>query len=305
MTPEDRAPKSHHLVVEGLRIHYLEAGQGPPLVLLHGTAIDSARLSFGPSLEALALHHRVIALDWPGYGQSEYPPESLGIGDYVRLFGHFALALELPPFHLLGFSMGGAVALGAALALPERVRSLVLVGSYGLGRRLRVPFVPYLALRTPRLGANVLLGLRLSRRLTGLVLRRLIFANPGAVSPELVNAVYQQLKRPLAERAFMAWLRGELRPLHYGTSYRRQLEHIRQPTLLLHGARDLVVSARDARAAAKALPNATLELIPRCGHWLMREQPRVFETSVLEFLKRCEARVSEDAAEERTQNSPS
>ena len=82
----------------------------------------------------------------------------------------------------------------------------------------------------------------------------------------------------------MAWLRGELGPLHYGTSYRERLGEVRQPTLVLHGARDLVVPAREAKRAAKALPQGRLKLVARCGHWLMREQPEVFEREVLAFL---------------------
>lgn len=277
-------PASRHLVVEGVRVHYLEAGSGTPLVLLHGTAIDSARLSFGPSLAALAATRRVIALDWPGYGQSEYPPEVPTMPEYLALFKAFTAALELPPFDLLGFSMGGAIALGAALELPERVRALVLVASYGLGERVRLPLLPYLALRTPRLAANALLGLRLSRRLTGLVLRYLVFADARAASPTLVDEVYRQLRRPLVERAFMSWLRGELGPLRYGTRYRRELGRVRQPVLLLHGARDLVVPARQARAAAPHFPDARLELIPGCGHWLTRERPEAFLEAVQGFL---------------------
>lgn len=64
---------SRHIVVQGVRCHYLEAGDGPPLVLLHGTAFDSAALSYGPILSALASRHRILALDWPGYGESEAP----------------------------------------------------------------------------------------------------------------------------------------------------------------------------------------------------------------------------------------
>lgn len=276
----------HHLVVDGCRIHYLEQGEGTPLVLLHGTAIDSAQLSFGPSLAALAGRYRVIAPDWPGYGRSEYPPDLLRGADYLTLLEHFVQQLELPPFHLLGFSMGGAVALGYALAHPERLRSLILVASYGLGRAVHLPLLPYLALRTPRLSANVLLGLRLSKRLTRLLLKRLIFADAGAVTPELVEEVYAQLRRPLVERAFVGWLRGELGPLRYSTSYEQKLEQVQLPTLLLHGSRDLVVPARSARRAATRLKDAELEVLPKTGHWLMRERPGAFQQRVLEFLAR-------------------
>src|SRR5690554_7679747 len=98
--------ESHHILVGGVRCHYLEAGSGPPLVLLHGTAIDSASLSFGPSLTVLAERHRVLALDWPGYGQSERPRVAMTIAHYVSLLAGFLDATKAAGADLAGFSMG-------------------------------------------------------------------------------------------------------------------------------------------------------------------------------------------------------
>ena len=275
--------ESRHVVVGGVRCHYLEAGAGPPLVLLHGTAIDSAALSFGPSIAELAEQHRVIALDWPGYGLSERPPVEMSMSDLTDLLAGFLDAVDVDATHLAGFSMGGAVALGFALLAPNRVSTLGLVGSYGLDARAPLPLLPYLVLRTPRLSSGVTWTMRRSRALTRLVLTTIVFSDPRLVTDDLVDAVHQQLGAPDAERSFVAWLRGELRPFGFGTSFEGRLGEVAVPTLLLHGRDDRVVPWRKAQRASRRIPNAQLTIVPRCGHWVPREATEVFVRELLAF----------------------
>src|SRR5690606_31442944 len=143
--------RSSEVLAGGYRLHFLEAGSGTPLVLLHGTAIDSAALSYGPSLPELAERHRVLALDWPGYGNSERPRVEMTMPELVALLEAFLDAVGLERVHLAGFSMGGAAALGFALRAPQRVTTLTLVGSYGLDDSLPLPLLPYVAMRLPNL----------------------------------------------------------------------------------------------------------------------------------------------------------
>ena len=277
------AAASRVVAVSGVRCHYLEAGSGPPLVLLHGTAIDSADLSYGPSLPVLAERHRVLALDWPGYGLSEPPRRDMRVADLVSLLAGFLDAVGLERAHVAGFSMGGAAALGLALSAPERVLTLTLVGSYGLDARAPLPLLPYLALRVPRLSGGVAWTLRRSRTLTRLVLTNVVFSDPRLVTAGLVDAVHERLKAPEAERGFVAWLRGELRPFGFGTSYEPRLRDVAVPTLLLHGRRDRVVPWRKALRASRRIPGSRLRVVLRCGHWVMREAPQAFTEELLRF----------------------
>lgn len=279
------------MVAAGVRCHYLEAGSGSPLVLLHGSAIDSAGLSYAPSMPHLALRHRVVAPDWPGYGESERPRVSLSIDDAVSLLEAFLDAVGLTRVHLAGFSMGGAAALGFALRAPERVRSLTMIGSYGLDASMPVPLVPYLAMRVPRLRQSVVWGLRRSRWLTRLVLEHVVFANPALVTPALVADVHEQLRAPEAEKAFVTWLRGEIRPFALGTSYAGSLDRVEVPTLLLHGRHDRVVSWRKAQRAAALIPRARLVVVPSCGHWVPREAPAVFRSELLSFAEQTDTKA--------------
>lgn len=271
-------------MVDGVRCHYLEAGSGPPLVLLHGTAIDSAELSYGPSVPALAKRHRVLALDWPGYERSESPSVGLSISKLVDLLAGFLEAAGLKRVHLAGFSMGGAAALGFTLRATGSVQTLTLIGSYGLDARAPVPLLPYLALRAPRLSESVTWGMRRSRRLTRLVLTGFVFSDASLVTPDLVDAVHARLREPEAERSFVAWLRGELRPFGLGTSFEDRLAEVSAPTLMLHGRGDRVVPACKAVRASRSIPGARLRLLPRCGHWVPREAPEAFVAELLGFV---------------------
>ncbi|HZJ09043.1 MAG TPA: alpha/beta fold hydrolase [Trueperaceae bacterium] len=278
---------SRHVVANGVRCHYLEAGVGGlPLVLLHGSAIDSASLSFGPSLPELGEHHHVVALDWPGYGSSERPIVDMGMRDFLSLLGAFLDAMGFDRVHLAGFSMGGAVALGFSLEAPARVNTLTLIGSYGLDDSLPVPLLPYLALRVPNLSASVAWGMRRSRLLVSLVLKYVVFSNPELVTSELVSAVHEQLKEPAAARSFVAWLRGELRPFRLGTSYAGQLSDVAVPTSLLHGRNDKVVPWPKASQASERIAGSRLVVVPSCGHWVPREAPELFRRELLAFTRR-------------------
>lgn len=274
-----------HVVANGIRCHALEAGSGPPLVLMHGTAIDSATLTYGPSMERLAAHHRVLALDWPGYGRSEHPRAVPSMDDMVDLLEAFLDAVGLARAHLAGFSMGAAVGIGFALRSPERVTTLTAIGAYGLDAGLPVPVLPYLAMRVPWFGRSVTWGLRRSRTLTGLVLRHVVFSDGGLVDDALVREVHEQLRAPEAERSFVDWLRGELRPFALGTSYAEDLGDLRVPMLLVHGRNDRVIPARKAQRASERVPGARLVRVPNCGHWVPREAPETFRRELLAFTR--------------------
>ncbi len=122
------------LEVDGLRIHYLEAGEGnEPVLLLHGGGYDSVSLSYKHSIGPISEHYRVFAPDWPGYGQSDKPEMQYSTEYYVGFLGRLMEALGLEKANLVGISMGGAISLGFALWSPHKVERLVLVDSHGLG----------------------------------------------------------------------------------------------------------------------------------------------------------------------------
>ncbi len=272
--------------VNGRSVSYVRVGQGQPLVLLHGFTLGHSTLTYGPSIEPLSKHFEVIAPDLPGYGSSDPLPEPYGTESYIDFLEGFLDALGLEETYLVGFSKGGGIALGFALQHPERVSKLVLVSSYALSGAVQIPFLPYLALRTPGLAKIVWRSLRSVRGLLPLYLKNLVFGNADNVTDEIIAEIREPLSEAGSERAFMTWLRGEMGPLRLKTSYADRLTELRVPTLLLHGTKDLVVPARRAKHAANLIPNVDLELLRGCGHWVPREMPERFVKMLRAFLAR-------------------
>lgn len=270
--------------VAGRPLHLREAGTGgTPLVLLHGTGVDSAGLSFADSLPVLARQRRVLALDWPGYGDAA-AEAALLTADMNELLAELLRIEGLSRVHLLGFSMGASAALHVALTDPSRVERLVLVSPYGLGGKQYLPLVPYIALRAPG-AARILLALVSGQRWALRAFLRLLVTVGGPALPdEVLEEVQRGLRRGGPTPAFVDWLRSELRPLRHLTNHLPHLPRVSAPTLLLHGRRDVLVPAWRSYRAAKRLPCARLEILP-CGHWLPRERREDFERLVLEWLE--------------------
>jgi pimeloyl-ACP methyl ester carboxylesterase len=125
-----RGYKSAYAQVGTYRVHYLVGGDGPTLLLLHGH--PSQALEWAPILPQLARLRRVIAIDLLGYGKSDAPNIDYSVATQTEMVTRFLNVLGIPETDVLGFSMGGWVALKFAADHPERVRRLVLVDNAGL-----------------------------------------------------------------------------------------------------------------------------------------------------------------------------
>ena len=283
--PADSPVTSSYITLNGLKLHYLSAGdRGPPLLLLHGTALDSAKLTYGQLMPKLSQNFRVFALDWPGYGKSDKPVTEYTMAFYEEVLRAFVTYLELDKVNLVAFSMGGGVALQYALARPDQLISLVLIDSYGLGSSVHVPLLPYLALRLPGIAPALWWAIKQSRFLLRWCLKRFVFGRSTEVTEQLVDEVRAQLELEGLQFAFTNWLRGEVGRFRLVTSHHTRLRQLDVPTLLVHGSRDLIIPAYRSRRAAKALPNAQLHIIKGAGHWTPREAPEAVCKALEDFL---------------------
>ena len=257
------------------------AGEDPPVVLLHGAGFDSAAISWKYALPALS-GRRAIALDWPGYGESDRPRRRYTTDYYVEVLTAFLDALGVGRATLAGISMGGGVALGFAVAAPERVEELVLVDSYGLGASASWLPAASLVVRNPLANGLMWASLRTNRQSVRWALSQIML--PGNVSTDIVEDVYASLQSPQASRAASSWHRAEFGPGGFHSDFSDRLGRLSMPVLLLHGADDTLLPASWARAAADELSNARLHLFETCGHWPPRERPRAFNHAVSAFL---------------------
>ncbi len=276
--------ESKSIKVDGLNIRYITAGErGSPVLLLHGGGTDSALLSWRLSIGRISQSHRVFAPDLPGYGESDKPKVKYTNEYYVDFLGKIMDALKLERASLVGISMGGGISLGFTLKSPERVDKLVLVDSYGLGREIPGGVRSYLLVHLPLLLEMAWMMERQSRWVARWSLRW-IFYNPQTVTDELVDEIWQLMKKPGVGRAFASFQRSEVRWGGVNTDFVDRLHEITVATLILHGAEDSLVPVSWAERAHRLIKGSELHIFPECGHWPPREKTEEFNRVVLEFL---------------------
>ncbi|MEV6427828.1 alpha/beta fold hydrolase [Nocardia sp. NPDC051463] len=272
---------SRHITVDGLKLRYHEAGSGPPLLLLHGSGPGvSGWANFGGNLPVLAEHFRCLILDQPGFGASERP--EVYERNYLRISADAVIGmldqLELPRVHLLGNSMGGAVATLIALEHPDRVERLVLMAPGGVGVNVLGP--------EPSEGIRRLLEFTAdpTRERVLSWLRTMVF-DEAVLTDELVDDRLVAASAPAAIAAITDAYRTFANPAFAEPMpLWARLRNLRHEVLMLWGRDDRVTPVEGALLPSRQLPNADLRLFGRCGHWVQIERKKAFERAVVDFL---------------------
>ena len=264
-----RAANAHGRFVarpSGSRVHVVEAGDGPPVVHLHGTNTSSLSHLMLPGLTPGI---RSYLVDRPGCGLSD--PEPFRLEEFreyaVRFVGDMLNVLGLDAVHLVGASGGGIWATWYSLAHPERVRGLVMLGSVPTLPGGHVP-LPLRLTATPGIGDLMVRAVKPGR---GMLLR--MMASVGEAEtivrhPDLLDSLVAGAGDRAAIQANLAELRALISPRGFRTSMRishGDLRRLAMPTLMIWGERDPVVPLVQARAVAAAIPHARLEALP-AGH---------------------------------------
>lgn len=253
-------------VAPGQKIYVIEAGEGPPVVLLHGSS--SSSLALLPLLEQLD-GVRGIAIDRPGFGLSD-PMGSTEDGfwdEAIRSLDGILDALGLSEASLVGSSMGGTWALRYALARPERVRRLVLLGAAPALPGTQAP-LPIRAMVTPVIGS--LLQRIMSPGPKTIVRMMETFGEGDSIVdyPEIIDAVAAIGNDPLSASTDRSELQTIISPLGFRREFRLQPEELGRisvQTLMIWGDRDPLGSTGVAETVADLMPEARLEILP-AGH---------------------------------------
>jgi pimeloyl-ACP methyl ester carboxylesterase len=267
-----RAERSHppigrFLDVDGVRLHYAEWGEGPPVVLLHGNGTIAQDWAISGLAAKLSRRHRVIALDRPGYGHSSRPrgrawtPKA-----QAGLIAEASVQLKADRPILVGHSWGAIVALALGLDHPDSVRGLVLLGGYYFPtQRLDVwastpPAVPVVGdVMRYAIGPSV------TRLIAKGIVRRSFAPRPV---PKRFKARFPldlalrpwQIRASAEESALMIPAVAEMR---------RRYKDLRPPVAILAGAQDQVaIPSRHAVRLHRAIPHSTLKLSPNVGHMM-------------------------------------
>jgi pimeloyl-ACP methyl ester carboxylesterase len=248
------------------RVHVIEAGDGPPVVHLHGN--NTSSLSHLMLLEHMTTV-RSYLVDRPGIGLSD--PDAFPRKSFrqcaVRFVDEVLDELQLESVVLVGASGGATWAFWFALAHPERVRGLVMLGSVPLLPGARIPAGIRL-MATPIVGDALSRTVKPSRRMLLKLMSSVGEGDTILRHPELLDSLLDAARDPIATAANVAEFRALLSPLGVRRVTRIRPDDLRRlavPTLMIWGEHDPVVSLTDARAAADLIPDARLEVLP-AGH---------------------------------------
>jgi pimeloyl-ACP methyl ester carboxylesterase len=270
--------------VKGVRTRYFHAGRiGSPVLLLHGGGTDSAILSWGLAIEPIARHHRVIAPDLPGYGETDCPYIKFSNTYYTDFLIELMKELGLTSACVAGLSLGGAIALQLCLSTSQRVERLVLVSSFGLQPRVPLHKLGYALVRVPGLIEVTWALLRIGPSTIRLSMRNVVH-NADALTDDLVNTILLEARKPQAGRAFQSYHKSSVQWTGTTTYFLPRLKEISVPTLIVHGAKDRLVPLTYAEQAHALIPRSELFVMRNCGHWPPRENPVEFNKRLKEFL---------------------
>lgn len=260
-----------------MSIAFRVQGEGPPLVLVMGYRLSSAAWP-ATFIEGLARRFSVITLDNRGTGQSDKPVDGYAIANMARDVAAVLDELKIARAHMLGYSMGGAVAQELVRQFPDRVSGLVLCATNCGGPR--AVYAPPSVIR---------------------VMRELDGLKPEEIARQIWQVTYSpgylEKHRELAEEQMQREIAAPT-PLH-GADLQFQafaefdcsgaLPNVRSPTLVLTGDLDQLVSPQNSRIIASLIPGARLIVIPGCGHRVMWEATEECVALVSEFLSDVDA----------------
>ena len=244
-----------HVTNQGVRIHYRIEGEGPALILQHGTPWNMEGWARHGYVDALKPHYRLVLVDARGHGKSDKPHQasvyelSLHVGDIVAVLD----ALDLPRAHFWGYSMGGWIGFGLAKYAPERARGLVLGGAHPYGRSLP---------------------------------ERLDVSDPKTMVKKMVSGYGMDFDTLSADKQ-AEFLNNDFLAIAAARNARPSLQEVlptmRMPCFLYSG--ELDGSLADTQQCAKEIPHATFESFPHLNHPEAFYRADVVLPPVMKFLQ--------------------
>jgi pimeloyl-ACP methyl ester carboxylesterase len=272
--------------LHGHRVRFSIAGEGPPVVLIHGVAGRAAQ--WDQTMVQLADQHTVIAPDLLGHGESAKPRGDYSLGAFASGVRDLLIGLDVEGATVVGHSLGGGIAMQFAYQFPERCQRLILVSSGGLGQDvhpvLRAATLPGSELVLPLIAHEKLL------EIAALVPRALgkIGLRTGPDIAEMARG-YASLSNAEGRSAFVHTVRAVIDPTgqRVDASDRLYLAS-KMPTLIVWGCRDRIIPVEHARPAHEGMPGSRLELFDDAGHFPHLEDPMRFARTLAHFLAETE-----------------
>jgi pimeloyl-ACP methyl ester carboxylesterase len=249
-------------------VSYSDEGSGPPVLLLHAALHD--RTDYTPVAAQLAEGRRVIAVDWPGHGNSPLPATPLRAAEFGDLIIEFADQLDLCNLVVIGNSVGGYAACRLALDRPDRVAGVVLINNGG--------FTPHSVFT--RVACAVMGWPRVVKTVFPAFVRAYMHA-ANATDKAIVDRVVARAKTDDGAKTAAALWKSFTDPAH---DLRTRAAQITAPVLITWGAKDPSAPTRWGKAVQAAIPGSTFEAFPT-GHVVFSSEPTAWLTTVLPFVE--------------------
>ena len=265
------APEHKQIEIYGQKIHYLEAGPGPVIILLHGLGGDTT--NWAATVPALAPKYHVYVPDQIGFGQSDKPIMNYRVATLVEFLNQFYKKLGIEKATVVGNSLGGWAAASFAISYPEKIDKLVLVSAAGYtSKRWGGPELnkELYSLLNPSTTAD------LKRTMS------LVFYNKALVSDQAVEMFFTSKLKKGDSYTINAFIESVLRGEDYIDD---KVKTIKAPTLLIWGREDGLTPVGIAEAYVQDIPGAQKVIIEKCGHVAQLEKPAEFNAALLKFLE--------------------
>jgi 2-hydroxy-6-oxonona-2,4-dienedioate hydrolase len=268
-----------YLAISTGDIHYHDVGEGPVVVLLHGSGPGATAWSnYGPNIEVLSKRFRVLAIDMPGWGKSY--AARVRERDHAASLGEILDGLKVKRAAVVGNSMGAVTALAFAARNPDRVTHVVTMGAAMAGQQMM--FGPA---DGPSEGLKVLF--QAYRTPTPEAMAKLVdvmtFGAGNASEEVATERSKNTLKYAQHRENFVADLDERL-PIILNPPTPAEIAGISVPVLLIHGRDDRVLNLEHSLRLVSIIQNARLVVINRCGHWAQLEHADEFNRTVTSFV---------------------
>lgn len=267
-----------------IKINYYEAGQGPPILLLHG--FGACAYTWRHLIPPLAAEHRVFTLDLKGFGFSDKPADGhYAVSDQAEMVADFSRRQDLHDLVIMGHSMGGGVTLMTYLKLretdPRRIKKLVLIDSAGYPQKM-----PWFIRMAKIPGLNAALSKLLPARFaTALVLKKCYY-NKDAVTEEQIDTYAYFGSLPGAAAAVSQTAKQLVPKGEDIEALIARYKTIKVPVLVIWGREDEVVPLEVGENFKRDIPGAELVVLPHCGHVPPEEEPLATRQAIMDFLKK-------------------
>lgn len=284
------AQDAFHVAVDGVQVRIRVSGPetAEPVLLIHG--IGRSLEDWQDSHDRLAAEYRVISTDLPGFGFTRRMKQRAGLPSFARaVIGVLDALGERRPVHMMGNSLGGAVAMTAATTYPGRVASLVLANSAGFGKEANVSLLPMLygALSTaPVIGSRF----RPLARQAGIQVNRDLFYDKSFATEDMIRHAGKVGRQPDFRATFLSTATSLGMPMvgTYAGWRRRLLTKVAEskiPTLVVWGDTDNILPAKHFDAAVASLPHAKSHLFANTGHMPQIERAEEFTKLAADFVR--------------------